>query len=371
MDSGAVVQVHHGSAALRALLPSWRALDARADDVPLAAELQLAAASGSRCVAITAHIDGALRAIWPLRVHAVGPVRVGRRLGGAVQTFDGPTVDHAPAGAPEQWRARLVHEMVRVMGDQRLADVLHVRFLADLPQRAGALGCARPAGENCWLDTRGITTTDALLARLSKERRKSTRRGLRALEGMGAVTFRDEPDVAQRRALVLTAIRLKREWLRATGEISVPLSTPFLPRRLLSLVSRPELVPLVRVFALEVGGELASVELGFRSGVDYQSYLGAFDARFAKAGPGAALTAAVLTWCGGHGVRRASLLPPSTEFKRGWTDQSATLWAATVPFTAVGRAVQPALQDAKALAKRGLNRAQAAWERWGWDDGAP
>ncbi len=371
MDSGALVRVHHGLAALHALLPSWRALDARADDVPLAAELQLAAASGSRCVAVTAHFGGALRAIWPLRVHAVGPVRVARRLGGAIQTFDGPTLDQTPPGAPEQWRALLVHDMVRVMGDQRVADVLHVRFLAELPQRTAGAGYARPAGENCWLDTRGITTTDALLARLSKERRKSTRRGLRALEAMGAVVFRDELDVVQRRALVQTAIHQKRQWLSASGEISVPLSTPFLPRRLLSLVSRPELVPLVRVFALEVGGEIASVELGFHSGRDYQSYLGSFDAGFAKAGPGAALTAAVLTWCGGHGVRRASLLPPSTEFKRGWTDQSATLWAATVPFTSVGRAVQPALQDAKVLAKRGLTWAQGARARWGWGDGAP
>lgn len=357
---------HRGLAGLTELLPAWRELDARAAVQPLSAELFLALARARghhNGLALSTSQGSRLLAVWPLQVQRLGPLRLARRLGGAIQTFDGLTFD--PQIGP-QGRAGIVRDMLGALREQRLADLLHLRFLPDAPElrEIPELALAvRPAGESPWLDTSALGEREAVLARLSKERRKSTRRGLRALAAMGTVTFREEQDLARRRGLVERALELKRAWLREAEAISLPLTAPWLPRSLLTLCTDPTLRETVRVFELAVSGKTAAIELGWQSGRDYHSYLGAFDARFAKGGPGAALTLEVLAWCGANGVQRAHLLPPATDFKLGWTDNREPLWTTTLPLTGRGRLFQPVVRDGKDLAKRRLADARELWSR--------
>lgn len=362
------IEVHHGLPALVGLLPRWRALDARAAVVPLGADLQLAVAGVDRsrsCVTVTASEGDRLVAIWPLQLRRFGPIRLARRLAAAVQTFDGPTVDHPPPGVLlADWRGRILDEMIRALVRSSIADLIHLRFLPDGPAGPSAPSLrdlALEAGESPWLDTRRLKTTEAVLGRMSKERRKSTRRGLRALAELGAVQFVDVREPGVRRARVELAIELKRQWLRKAGGINLPLSAPWLPRCLVTLSADPALVEQVKVFVLEVGGRPAAIELGWRAGRDYHAYLGCFDPEFAKAGAGAALTLEVMAWCGTHGVDRANLLPPTTEFKRGWTDQTDHVWSATLPLTDRGRVFVPLVRDGREQLKRYVDRARHRW----------
>lgn len=360
------IGTHRGLAGLMELLPAWRELDSRAAFQPLSAELFMVLARAHarhNGLALSASRGARLVAVWPLQVQRLGPLRLARRLGGAIQTFDGLTFD--PQLDPQE-RADIVRDMLGALREQRLADLLHLRFLPDSPEFRAIPELAqavRPAGESPWLDTSALSEREAVLARLSKERRKSTRRGLRALAAMGTVTFREEQQLPRRRRLVERALELKRAWLREAEAISLPLTTPWLPRSLVALSVDPTLRETVRVFELSVGGQTAAVELGWQSGRDYHSYLGAFDPRFAKGGPGAALTLEVLAWCGAHGVQRAHLLPPATDFKLGWTDHSEPLWTTTLPLTPLGRLFQPVVQDGKDLAKRRLAEVRERWPR--------
>jgi|GEM_PF-3001752 len=360
------IEVHHGLAPLVDLLPRWRALDARAAVVPMGADVQLAVATADRsssCVTLTASEGDRLVAIWPLQVLRLGPLRLARRLAAAIQTFDGPTVDHPPPGEVlAEWRGRVIDEMVRTLHRRGLADLLHLRFLPDGPAGPAVPSLrelVQQAGESPWLDTRRLDTTEAVLGRMSRERRKSTRRGLRALAERGEVRFVDVLEPGLRQARVALALQLKRQWLRKAGGFSLPLSLPWLPRCLLTLSADPALIQQVKVFVLEVGGRPAAIELGWRAGRDYHAYLGSFDPDFAKGGAGAALTLEIMAWCGRHGVERASLLPPTTDFKRAWTDQTDHMWAATFPLTDRGRVCLPLLRDGPVQARRLLEQVQA------------
>jgi len=329
------------AAALEALLPRWHRLEARCTSVPLSARMLDGPLPHAGASIVTAWEHGRLIGLWPLRVTRRGPLRIATRLGRELQPYDGmliaPEADsHATAAA--LWTAA-----------QRCpADVLRLRAVHDgtpLSALPAISAVATPATETWWLDTGSLSDPEAVITRLSKSRRKTHRRNLRALEKRGALAFRHLSTPTERAHAAQAALSLKRGWLEAQDLHSFALSAPWFERGFVAAAEQGAM----EVFALELDGEGIAYELGFRDPHSYRSFLGAYDPAWSSLGVGAALTAAVLQWCVRSGVSRCDLLPPSTSFKSGWCDHSAVVRSALVPLSRRGRLYGPAADAARQL----------------------
>jgi CelD/BcsL family acetyltransferase involved in cellulose biosynthesis len=327
------------------LLPEWRDLESRAAQQPIAAAM-LAGPLSLDGVFVAAAYDGArLLGVWPLRVLRRGAMRIAVRAGRELQPYDGMVLD---ATAPDAVAAALWHVVKRDCP----ADVLRLRAIPDrspLHSVPFITEHATQSAETWWLETSALTDPGQVLQRLTRSRRKSTRRKRRALEAIGSVRFTPLQHPQQRAQAVSAALTLKRAWLAKQDLHSFAVGADWFGQGLQRAAQEPGLNETLQVFTLSIDDADVAFEIGFRDPSGYRSFLGAFSPDWADRGVGTELTACVLRWCVEEGIPRCDLLPPSSAFKAGWCDTTAPVWSAQIPLSRRGRLLSLSSDAARML----------------------
>ncbi|MCP4808427.1 MAG: GNAT family N-acetyltransferase [Proteobacteria bacterium] len=275
---------------------------------------------------------------WALDRGRRGPLAVLTRRHGVLSPYD-----DVPAGSPPE-------AITRALGNLD-ADVLLLRAIpaeSVLLQVPSILRLAHRTQASWSLDLRAYADANAWVASRSKGRRRSLRKGLKAL-GPG-VRFEALEDRATRMGAIQHAIGLKRAWLEERGMFSRTFSSPAFRASLVERWSEPD--PLLPVYRLAARGQTVAIELGdIRDGV-HRAYMGAFDPRYD--GAGVVMTVEAVRAAFERGLDTYDLLPPETDFKSSWMDQRHDVYSAIVPLSAAGRLAAPALRDGPTLAKRAV-----------------
>lgn len=274
---------------------------------------------------------------WALERSRIGPVRVLTREFGVLSPYD-----ELPAGVD-------VDRVSRALGSLD-ADVLMLRAIpeGDALLRVPAIRRVAYRTERSWsIDLTAYADADAWVASRSKGRRRSLRKGRKAL---GEVRFGVADSARERADLVEHAIRLKRAWLDERGTFSRTFSSPSFRKDLVERWSQGG--HDTPVLSLTADGQVAAVELGLRRGDAYRAYMGAFDPRFD--GAGVVMTYEAVAWSYAQGCSSYDLLAPETQFKRSWMDIQTPIYSAIVPLTSAGRLARPALMNGPDLARKAV-----------------
>ena len=276
------------------------------------------------------------RTFWTLERDRVGPVRVLVREHGVLAPYD--DVDAEP-GAIAAVLGHLDADVLLLRAipqGSALLDVPSIRRLAVQTETA------------CSLDLGAYDSVEAWLRSRSKGRRRSLRRGLKALGA--SWSFEELTDPGERRDAIEDAIALKRVWLAERGTFSRSFSDPSFRRDVLEHWGPAD--PSRVVLRIAAQGATAAVELGLQHGDTYRAYMGAFSPRFD--GAGVVMTHEAVRRAMDNGLATYDLLAPKTQFKTSWMDIETPIFSAVVPLTSAGRLAAPALRNGPTLAKRAV-----------------
>lgn len=340
-----------GAVAVRRWLGAWDGLRRQSAEPPAACRLLVSRLDDDARV-VTVLDGGQLVGLWALRRDRLGPLRIARRLGGELQSYDGLVVHRQ---ADPQAVAAAAWAAVRRWSDVDAVQLDALRAhdpLAGLPALAGA----RPVSVARTLDLRPWRSGDAFAAGLPRRQRGSLGRRARKLEARGPARFTTETDPVRRVRAVQAAIDMKLGWLEAQEAAAPVFRSRSFQDALRACAADPDLTADLVVRTLRVGDTPVAVEICMVAGATCGSFIGAYDPGFAKEGVGAALTLDTIGWAIDQGLETYDLLPPDTAFKRQWSDHGVDVLAATLPLTPAGRALLPALRDGRAWLKARYQR---------------
>lgn len=175
--------------------------------------------------------------------------------------------------------------------------------------------CSQVAGD--W--TTGAQWFDAQ----SKKTRQNYRRGRKALDEAGRITFRllpsDEPV-----APVLTRLaELKRKWLTRNDRASTLFDegAPALP----ALVQVLAEAGVLRIFVLECDGAVIAISVNFVQRGTLMAFLTSYDPDFERGSPGMVLLMDYVQWSISQGLTMVDFLCGEEPFKQKFATRSVTL----------------------------------------------
>lgn len=161
--------------------------------------------------------------------------------------------------------------------------------------------------------------------------------------------------------LVRTALRWKRDWLNARGLSSAVIGDHAWESSLARLSEALD-SPLACT-QLQVGGEVAAIELALVQDKRWYAFLGAINQRFAKSGPGQVQMAETIAQCRAQGFAAYDLLAPADPFKRVIATHSVSVRDYALPLSLNGRIAAHAIRFAPG-AKKLLTRMPPALRRF-------
>ncbi|MFC3075802.1 GNAT family N-acetyltransferase [Shinella pollutisoli] len=345
-EAGPVLRVLADAAAMDAAAAAWQALERRAAD-GLGyfqgfdwCRKWIAAFGGERLrpEIRTVWQDGRLVALWPL-MREDGRIRRLVPLGAPHTQYAGLLVDPA-------LDARALDAVRALLGDGLTAGGHDLALLESVPEGSplAALLAAHPplAGKTdaaAMLDLSAFGSADGYTAALSKTQRRNRNRRRNLLSRTGALSFEvlfpGDPGFAPALA---ECLRLKREWLRETGRLSIGLGQAGVDGFLASLTGSRQARAGACLSVLSAGGRLAAGELGFLHHGHYYAYLGAFDWALREASPGKVQMDMTVAWLIGEGVSTYDLLGNAADYKEAWSNRTLRLDTYAVPANLTGRA---------------------------------
>ncbi len=183
-----------------------------------------------------------------------------------------------------------------------------------------------PAEHLSIFDCSGLETGDDYIASLSKQRRRDFRRKLAKLEDDGPVTFsRHHAGDAAFAPMLADGLRLKRDWLKATGTISIAFNHKRIDAFFEALAATNPGALHPEVDVLSVGDKPISIALNMTGPNERACYLCAYDPAFHAASPGTLMHQHGIIDCITEGRSTYSLLGYPTPFKAIWTDDTVPL----------------------------------------------
>jgi CelD/BcsL family acetyltransferase involved in cellulose biosynthesis len=252
--------------------------------------------------------------------------------------------------------------------------------MARAARDAGRLVIERPVAEQPVVDLAG--SFEQYEASLSRNRRKSLRRGLRQLEAEGRVEFHVHSSVEGLELALEDAFRVEASgWKgrRGTAIVSRPETKRFYTEIAHWAAERGWL----RINFLRLDGEAIACDYSIEFGGTAYSLKSGYDETHRACGPGALLLREQLRDCFSRGLTSFNLLGVADAFKLSWTERTcdrASLDAFDVSpvglahwSRAAGRdALRPAvrwlrarLQDQIVKGHHMIASMLAAWDRWG------
>lgn len=275
-------------------LNAWDQLDRAASACPCPRAVALSGGIAGELRVAAATCDGQLVGVWPM-VHTVATGEgILVRPGGAAQVYDGPTVR---AGHPPH---KIAAALWRVMSSQDDVDQVHLSALPDgCP--ALSLGVVGGASELLGASTRVRVTRSATDAPTSD-----------------GVALDEVTDIDERVDLIDIAIG----W-RSTRRLSQAAT-----EQLLSLAASPGPVVLL---ALEVDGEVAAVQVGWRDGDSFTVAHTLVDPELEGCGAEGLLWLEVAAWCAESGIQVFDLSGPFPH-DAPWLGilETVDVWSATL-----------------------------------------
>lgn len=334
---------------LRAIADDWRALEAASgNDWAIFQSCSwcmswmnahcTGANGATRPMVFTARNDaGALLALLPMMREWRGGVRCLTVLGEPHTQMADALCVHGEDGK------RALHAVLDAVKTTSGIDVILAGPLPAPSRLANALDrdtlLPDPAGHLSVFDCSVLDDDDAYIGSLSKQRRRDHRRKLAKLKGKGAVAFdRHVAGDAAFAPMLAEALRLKRDWLKATGTISIAFNHKRIDAffNALATVEPGALHPEVDV--LSVGDKPISIALNMTGPNERACYLCAYDPAFHAASPGTLMHQRGIMDTISEGRSTYSLLGYPTPFKAIWTDFTVPLVRHDHAVTLRGRA---------------------------------
>lgn len=196
-------------------------------------------------------------------------------------------------------------------------------FRAMLDGPAGPALTANHRQETCSQVAGDWTTGAQWFDAQSKKTRQNYRRGRKALDEAGRITFRllpsDEPV-----APVLTRLaELKRKWLTRNDRASTLFDegAPALP----ALVQVLAEAGVLRIFVLECDGAVIAVSVNFVQRGTLMAFLTSYDPDFERGSPGMVLLMDYVQWSISQGLTMVDFLCGEEPFKQKFATRSVTL----------------------------------------------
>jgi CelD/BcsL family acetyltransferase involved in cellulose biosynthesis len=191
-----------------------------------------------------------------------------------------------------------------------------------------------------WLNQKAtqINSEETFLVELSKpsalgsRNARELRRLRRRLSDLGSThtavwTGSDAEDV------LLNALELKRDWIKAQGLTSTVIGNPDWERALRDICCAGALTVVV----LSVDTRFAAFEVGLRDADCWYGFLGVFNNDFARMGPGQVLTADCIEIARNMGLVCYDQLPPAHDYKRQQATRTLCVRDYALPLTQTGR----------------------------------
>jgi CelD/BcsL family acetyltransferase involved in cellulose biosynthesis len=340
-------EVFSGATALDAAEAEWRAIEREgALTTPFQSYAVAAAAlpahvkHGHEAHVIVVREHGTVRAILPLVATSMAGSRVLRFLGDPLIQYGDALLSRSGS------EAHLVQALFaagklgadaalfrKVRSDAKLAAILSRRGHVSSVEEAPYVDLRREA---------------SLPPRDMRELRRYRRRLSEQGEVKLHITRGTEAHPCLRAAL-----ELKRNWLSMKGFTSSVIGDPHWERVLEQLVAGH--AHLLACARLEVGGQLAAIEVAITHGKRWHAFLGAIDPAFAKSGPGQVQMADTIGHARVQGFLAYDLLAPADPFKRVIATGAVAVCDYALPLSLQGQVAARALRfapQAKSLLSR-------------------
>jgi CelD/BcsL family acetyltransferase involved in cellulose biosynthesis len=314
-------------AAVQALAPEWRALEARASATATAfqaCDLHLAWArhfcdAQTELRLVTLRRNGRLVLVWPLAVQRGLLGGVAAWAGDPIGQYGDVVVEAGPDR--DRWIEAAFRE-IGAWGDVAFLHLCGVRADSAVARWAGKRG--RRIGvtqEAPALDHRPFENAEAFVRAGWPQVKRNVKR-IRKLESLGGMKFEMVEPGERAQALIGAAFGFKRAWLDRQGHFGRAFIDARPEACLTELAGDAGARSGLVVSHLSVGGETAAVEIGFRHGGVHYSFMGAFAPGFARHSPGAVATELTIR----AGIEAADvgeydLLPPADAYKRAWSNR--------------------------------------------------
>jgi len=225
-----------------------------------------------------------------------------------------------------------------------------------------SIGTARPAlqpnhrQEVSFRVTGEFTTGAAWLESQSKKTRQNYRRGRKALEETGPVTFRLLNPQEDVRPVLDRLGELKRKWLEANALESALFDEK--DATLPALIDALRAAGVLRIFVLECAGAVIAISVNFVERGTMMAFLTTYDREFERGSPGMLLMVDYVCWSIDHGLKLVDFLCGAEPFKLRFANQSVVLNTLAAARTPLGHLAL--LAD---TSRETLRKLRADWQR--------
>lgn len=306
---------------------------------------------GAEIVVAVGREDGRAVMIWPLMIIRSGRVRVLTWLSEPFLQYGGVLIARDVDRAP---RLQAGWDAIRALP---AVDVIRLRRVrADDPAAALLSAQCAAVGKpqlSCFLRLDGHDSHDNLVAGLPSRRRRMRRKLHRELEERGTPTLATSFGGKDFSRGMRTALRLKRQWLKETGQVSRAISDRRLDDFLLSFSGADKNAPRIAVGVLSSGTTPVAYEVAFHYRGHHYLYLITQEPEFVPLSPSKVQIDLTQKWALESGMKVFDLLAPEDRYKRDLTDETVEVLDFGKAGTMRGRAymryhtkVRPALKRA-------------------------
>lgn len=275
----------------------------------------------------------AVAGLWPLSIQWSLTAWIARNLDHPFGQFGGLLVRY-PADADKAIAAVLAGLRLR-----KGIDGAHIDCVpAGSALHAGLTraGLKRESSNTApWLDFRPFATFEAYKDTRNKKSLKNLRNALNRLERTGAVAFETTHERAVVARTIEDSFAGRVEWLNQRGKSSTAFRSQDFARLIAGL---PEQIDIDLIsFRMTLDGRTIASQWGFVHDATYYAYISSRDQAFDDFSVGRLHLSNVVEQCYRRGLRAIEFMPPSSDYKLQWTDQTRTLDAFSTSFNAAGR----------------------------------
>lgn len=294
----------------------------------------LAVANRSKGAALSVFVaerDNRVVMIWPmLLTQTAFGVRVLTFIGDELGQYSSIVVE---PGAVANGDVAYCWKRILELAKPDVVDLDSVPASVRLAAVCGEAGITVAGTATAIMDLGSFASREELNASFNATTRRNRRKRRNKLAGGRDLSLEQvDGGTAQFREMVRLAFAWKREWLAETGRFNANISDD----RALRFVC--DLSEGAVALVLRRAGEPIALEIGFRRGDHYYSYIGAFDWSLRKFSPGKVQMEETLGWLIDNQIKYFDLLGNPSEYKQDWSNVEVGLRTVLHPTTPQGYA---------------------------------
>ena len=285
---------------------------------------------------VTGRRDGKLIMVWPLVQERVRGISQIFWMGEPVSQYGDVVIDDVPdalAVMRAGWDFLAKHakgdivRLRRVRADAAIAPVL-VEIGATITDRQSAP----------YLDLKSAKSFAEYEERYSPRARRNRRRLARRLNEQGGTTFERYKGGKEARALAITALELKADWLKDRGLVSHAISDARMARFFADAAEGATHSTNCVVAALKSAGEPAALEVSFVCKGRLAMHVIVFNLKYEKSGAGVLLLEQSIRDGYGDKLEVYDMLAPGDNYKLDWSDATEQVIDFIKPLSLAGHA---------------------------------